>query len=214
MTEKTHRDYIKPMLLGIAFMVVVLFCLLGTIRALESIGAGQFAGLDSIFNGSFCFKPFGMFLRISFKGFGLNGFTILCPAVFFVVFGLSHFTLFCFGALLLGSPTCLLAFFSFCVFGILFQITYFALISVAIAVSFCFVKFRNRFSLLARSAGFRYGCLRHNLLLTRRLCLEPNALPVRVSGLFYNNRLRGKSKYFLENLSVTTPWRSGLPISA
>ena len=90
---------------------------------------------------------------------------VFCPSSFKMFKTKSFFNplLICFADL--GLPIC---------FDVFFMANC-ALILVSVFHCAVFAKFVKWFSFFATTADFGYDLLRHNLLLTRRLCLEPIA---------------------------------------
>lgn len=151
MTFSTYRYNIKPVLKGIAFVVVILLCWMFATVALESIGARQIADLNSIIYGKSGFYSFWMIGSVMF----ICCFALICFMIFLNCFAKHNFTPFCFGI-----------FFTF------LRMARFAHIFISILVAWGFVKFIDLFSLFANSANFRYDYLRHYFLLDRKFCLE------------------------------------------
>ena len=144
MTFNTDRHNIKPVFRLITFIVLVLLGWFRTAMAEFGIGTGQFTNGNSIIDSTMSFNSLRM---ASFETFLID----------FVFLTLSM-------ALMSG--------FAFFALGIL-QPTSFTLIPMSIFIIMFLVKFSKRFDLLAFRATFAYDLLRHNLLLTRRLRLEP-----------------------------------------
>lgn len=166
MTFLTYRYNIKPMLLGIAFVMMILFCLCGAVMALQRIGAGQSSGFDGMVYLVRWFIPFGMLDAKTFLDNSSGGFA-------FFALGISLIYIFPFFALSINP--------------LIYVLAYSAIASKAIFCRAIFVKFRKRFNLFAFPTSFCYDLLRHNRFLNKRLCLEPVARYALAVGLFYDN---------------------------
>lgn len=60
MTSSTSRHNIKPILFGISFMMMIFFCLMIPIMALQGVGPWQYSRPNSIVCSISCFNMFGM----------------------------------------------------------------------------------------------------------------------------------------------------------
>lgn len=194
MTRYTNRNNIKVVFWFIAFVMVVVFCLLAT-GTLQSIRMGQFAASNS------------------------NNYSVSCLSAFWktiVIFDISlSLAIFAYLALLisLNGNSSSFSLVIFCgrlyvAFSALFSLLVcfvapitanLALITISIFSTMVFGKFRNRFDLLASTTSFGYDLLSHFRLLNRRFWLEPYARPVRVSGSLYFNRKAGFVNNFVGN---------------
>jgi len=200
----TNRNNVKPMLRGITLMMMILFCLFAT-GAFQGVGSRQFTNFDGFANSRTGFNLFGAFfsLPVSDGCFSLCALeiTVFCSVAFFtlLITFLLNFKLFAFGvsfccglALFCSIVTKIsfamryFAFFCLAIFFYAFQVAYFAFIPMSILTVLILVKLRKWLCLLANSAGFRYGLLRHNQLLGSWLCSEPIAEPISVLGSLYN----------------------------
>ena len=156
MTLFTNRNYIKPVLRGVAFVVVIIFCLIRTIIAKQSIGSRQFSFLNCYVYRTTGFK----FLEIVFAIFALcifknisSSMTALAYSAFvtMVIFkNRNTMTFATFFSCLVGFFisfiffTLLVAFldnFAFITF-LIFRTTDFAIATMTIFTLFIFIKFR------------------------------------------------------------------------
>ena len=167
MARNTNRNNIKPML-RLIVGVMILFCLCGTIIALQSINSGQFASLYSITHCTFSFFSIGILQVVMFMGSNLNSYALFALFILFLI-GFELFTFLLITFLSSFAVFCLLVFFA------IFQPANFAIISIAVFIIGLLVKFRKKFCFFANSASFRYDLLSHFRLLNRRLWLEPIA---------------------------------------
>ena len=192
MTLLTNRNNIKPMLRFITEMMMIFMCRLFAKDAQQRIGRRQLALSDGIFNEttgfysirmtqSICFDSFFTFFALcvaflcSLSFFGLHMSSYFLPVKFSTFFGLQI-------GFLVGFLISFI-FWSFVIFFNSLICAYFAICSKSIWSSTVLIELRS--DLFANSASFGYDCLRHNRLLDRRLCLEPNAGPIPVSGSLY-----------------------------
>ena len=182
MTRNTNRNYIKPTLFGIAFVVMVMLCLRRTAMAFKSIGSWQFTRINSVINGIYSFNSF----RVSKFPAPISNFilfasiiairgslTFLCFAISFLSFALG---LFCFISLRV-SP-----------------MADYAVTSISTWPAVVSMKLRNGFNLFAFSTGLCYDLLRHRFFLIKKLCLEPVSGHNPASGLFYYSISQGGVK--------------------
>ena len=192
-----RRNNVKPVFRRIAFVMMVVFCLVAT-GTFHGTKAGQFASPHSMIDGFVGLCLLWVFLYVilycSIMGFpAFFGFLIALtggPAFFALVVAL------------LGNLTSL---------GLRIQfptgiMAGFALIMKSVFETFILRKFRNGFDFFAFRAAFRYDLLRHNVLsLKRMLCLEPNTRPILVSGSSYftphTNQIKQLLKVFKNNLT-------------
>ncbi len=154
MTFNTNRNYIKPMFRGIAQVVMILLCLLGTIRALQGISTRQFTDSNSVIYSSFSFLAFGTSNTETFNCFAMSSFSFLALMIAFIG---------CF------------AFLSFLIFYLMRYLARLTIMLKSIFLTSVFVKFRNLFILLTFRTSFRYDFSSHNQLLISWLRLEPVA---------------------------------------
>ncbi len=187
MTRNADRNNIKPVLFSIAFVMVVLFCLFGTIMAKQSIRAGQFAEFKGIFYSIVCFLFLGVLEIIS-----------LSCVFAFICLGMTFFSSPTFIAICI-TLFCSLAFFASLILLYIEFYTGLALRLKTIFISTLFVKFRKRFGLLALPAPSGYDCIRHNCFSSKQFCLEP-IVPAKqgysacsiITGQFYSSTNLGK----------------------
>ena len=187
----TNRNNIKPMFSGVAFMVVIFFCLFAA-RAFESILAGKFASDNGIMNLIHSFYSFwelnslvscilslgclaGVGVPVSKMSLPVGGFASLALAVSLVV-GFYFFSI------------------SFVVYFLKNRTAQLAVVSITIFAIFAFGKIRHWFCLVAFRALFCYDLLRHGFLQYRKLCLELATRPILVSSLFYYSLFIGGVK--------------------
>lgn len=173
-TFNTYRNNIKPMLLGIPFVVVIFLCLLWAIMTLEIACFRHFSRLHSITYGIMSVVSIGMIIAIPFLGrFMLNCFSIPCLTLS-VFFGLPIFLVgffmscFAFCALVISFVNSL----AFCCFSIC-SVTQFAVFRMAVFFGPVLVKFRKRLVFFAVRTRFCYKWFSHNQFLTNWLCFEP-----------------------------------------
>jgi len=177
MTFYANRDHIEPMFRGIAFVMMVLFCLCRAVMARQRIRPGQLAFSDGLLHDIFCLNSFGMtnFILFYSSGLGFSAFIALG-----VTFSRS-LTLFA----LVIAFFCGLAIFAFVVafyFGLAFfalKITFLpspALFALSITSFTSFIFFcLSRFGLIANSTSLGYDLLSHNRFFYKRLRLGPIA---------------------------------------
>ena len=178
MTLYANRNNIKPMFFGIAFMMMILFCLRRAILTLQCVNFGHFTSSCSSTHSTFSFFSIWISQVIAFMGSDLNSLTFFALFVSFLIgFEICTFFLIAF----LGSFAifCLLIFFA------IFQPTNFALIKMAIFTASIYMKVSKRIRIFAFGSSFCYDWLRHGFLLTRKLCLEPIAGYMPAVGSFY-----------------------------
>lgn len=177
MTFSADRDNIKPMFFSIAFVVMVVMSLIST-----STTQGFNTRQNTVSNGCkylvACFCPFWVILFVVFS----CSLSFLALSVPF----LKSFIFLCFAVTTHSFAMNLFASFRFSVFLTPLSITYFTLVVVAITISRGFVKLKDWFILLASTAGFCYGCLRHGFLLTRKSCLGPVTAHTVVGSCYYS----------------------------
>lgn len=177
-TKATSRHYIKPMLRFVSVPVMVLRSLFVAIMAQQSVGVGQFAYLDSIFNNFTCFYSFRMLFSVFTNG-AISG-----DFAFFTIFKTfsCNFTVFTFVVKIANN----FAFYCLAVFFYVFRMANLTFTSTSIFISFVFTKFRKWFELLAFKTLFCLNCLRHSLFpFQKGLCLEPVAAQTAVGLLYY-----------------------------
>ncbi len=165
MTFCASRNNIKPLFRRIAFMMVILLCLFGTITALQGIGPRQFACFNSSINSVLGFYRFGM--------------TITVFAGSFLVGNFAFFTL----RVLFSNN---LTFFASLVFSGFYEVANFAIRAITNWATVSFMKFWKQFGLFTSATSFCYSLLRHNQFLTNWLCLGPAAAHTVVGSLCYN----------------------------
>ena len=173
MTFNTNRNNIKPILRGITFVVMVMFCLFWALRAFQSIRAKQIASSNSVINSIYGFD----FFRISTFSASISNFILF--AIIIVVF--STYSFFCFLVTLLCSP---MLFFTFLALSVLLT-TSPAKDLVSIFLSTVFIELRQRFYLVALRTSFGYDLLRHNCFSIKQLCSGPVLGYIPTSGSFY-----------------------------
>jgi len=182
MTFFTNRNYIKPMLRGITFVMMILRRLM-TAGALQRACLRQFASYNGNHHSAASFYSFRVILLIAF------------PA---------NFALFALLIMLTGTLTSLFTFVGFVIIfsrcfamfclKILFRVlrfAQFAPISVSIFVAFVLAKFRQWLDLFAFRAAFCFNYLSHNQLLYSWLRLEPalaGHVPA-VGSLYYSKSM-------------------------
>ena len=163
MTQNTNSNNIKPMLACIAFVVMVLLCLLTT-RTFKSIGSWQFASRNGVINGVH----------------GLNSVRELSPSPSLAspVFG---FACLCLAVSDLAT---------FAVFGsIVSSCAVLALRLKSVFRGSSFIKLRNELNFLADTALFCFNGFRHVLFLVKKLCLEPLQAQYLCGSLYCNQSL-------------------------
>lgn len=176
MTINTNRNNIKPMFRFITFVVMIMLSGLRTENAEQKSWRNQFACINCMIYSFSRFVFFRMFfackLLIEFAFFTLIIF--ICPSFFckFTFFRLRipfmrQFSRFCFA-----------------IFSLFNRLTGFAIILITCCS--VFVKFRNRFEVLAFRTTFCLNCLRHDLFLLKKgYCLEPVTGYAPVVGSLY-----------------------------
>lgn len=203
MTFNTNSNYIKPMLRGITFVMVILRGLFTT-GTLQRSNWRQPTYINSYANGHPCFVSARMPLlvppSVSLAFFAIivspSGNLTFCSLVISLLCSLTLFSV-------VVSRLACFAFFAFAVFSVnsltLFSLVIFFTASLATIIkSICFgfiaKKLRDRLNFFTSGTPFGYDLLRHDFLLIRKLRLEPNTGPIPVSGSFYYNRERKQSK--------------------
>lgn len=180
MTGNTYRNNIQPMFWFITGMMILL-CLFFTIMTLQSIRSRQFACYDSVIDSISSFYRFGMTITIFVGRFLTSNLT------FFALSGslLSSFTFSCLPVSFMDSLTL----FALLILSSFYEGALFAIRTKTNWTIKSFVKLRQWFDLLAGATSFCYDLLRHFRfsLNNERICLEPNILPIRMLGSFYNN---------------------------
>ena len=196
MAFSTYRNYVKPMLWGIAQMVMIFLRLFGAISTFQGIWSGKFSGPDSILYGLACFYSLWMsffivIIRVLPGDFAFFGLAI---AIIY------YFAFFC-GVI--SQPRFAMNFFAgFCLLitrRALYK-THLAVITIAIWTICSFIKIGKWFNLVAFRALLCYDWFRHNVLsLKRMLCLEPSARPILVFGSSYYNNKQSLIKTYFQN---------------
>ena len=189
MTLITYRNNIKPMLFGIAIVVVVMLCLFATRTSFGS-NLGQSTSLDSN-----CYS-----LTSHFLFWMLRYILLFCEFAFFalpvflgrqfpfctcVPLGPDKFALCALAVFSKGfKDTCV----SFSRFWI-FPATYFTRRAQRVRFVIILAKLRSRLNFLALRALFCYDLLRHGFSLIKKLCFEPsrNQLPCGFSSLYHKS---------------------------
>ena len=179
MTRATNRNYIEPMFWFIAFMVMIVLCLLTT-RTHQRHRPWHSLGFYSIINNAFGLCLYLVFLSILFLGI----FIFICLAIPFCGQTTSPFPLFCFIVFFAR----LLAFFSLVIFVLLDFSTQLTIRKKPAFRFFIPRKFQNRFSFFAFGTLFCYDLFRHNCFSNKQLCLEPVARHNLAVGSFYFSR--------------------------
>ena len=176
MTVTTSRYNVKPVLRGVALVVMVILCLLGAVMALQSVGSGQLAGSDSFIYSILRPLAFGMTKAILFLGISSFFALFVTPT--------GNFTLLALFVASLGT----LAFVSFTILLHILFFTGLALEMKAIFAVAVFVKLRERLNLFAMTTSFGYALLSHLILspiknyLVRAVC--PACPGVRLALLY------------------------------
>ena len=162
MTRYANRNYIERMFRFVAAMMMVLFSMVPAYSAMIGRSRREFVDLDGITNDIASF-----YIRFMFW------------AVAFLIFSYCY-------------PIFDFSFLGFIVLSYAVTCTCFALSIVSNFTIFSFMKFVERFNLLALRTSFCLNCLSHSLISSIKLWLEP------VSG--YNpflarSILRGNASY-------------------
>ncbi len=203
MTKSTHRNNIKPMLLGIAGMMVVV-CLFAA-GAFHRVNRLHLSRSDSVSNSVFCFntiRELGGIFSTNTSGRRLA--TISLPVCFMGSLGLICFlVLFLHIFALRTLPMASLGNLTLCAVSMA-HVGCFALFAVIVrfAARFAlpvnpifgcaiFVKFRYLLSCLAFRALLWYDGFGHGLFLLKKLCLEPIAAQTVVGSLYCSTLLGG-----------------------
>lgn len=181
MTRYAHWNNIKPIFIGIAFVVMVLLCCFTTrtpkiggwfyFSRHYAIGYGvpgtMFNGVFKIllFSSEFTFLVLSVFscVNCAFLGFIKSLSTI--PSHFLSLLGVEVF----FASQFMRQ-------FAFYSLRISFSVgvgAFFTIVVMPIFIKFVFIEFRKWFDLFATSALFCYDCFRHGFFLIKKLCLEP-----------------------------------------
>ena len=173
MTHSTYRNYIKPMLFGITFVMVIFYCFMFAVMTVQGIWVRQFASCDGIINSPSSFNPYGIAGSKSF---------LLDPSVYSAFFALLIFQ-YCFYAIL-----------GFTILFLFKNKAEFTIRLKPIFASGMFAIFRGRFELFAFRALLCYDKFRHDcLLLINGLCLGPFAAHTS-SGSFYITLMKKSNK--------------------
>ncbi len=187
----TSRYNVKPVVRGIAFVVMVILCLCGAVVAQQSVDPGQFSGSDSMSHSTFSLNSFGMGGFVFFMALKTPCLTSLA----LVISSLSSYTIFALLVKFLDGLT----FFALAVLPLAVAIAYSTTKPKTIFPIIVFVKFRECFNFVAFGACFMYSLFSHFRLLIRRFWSEPYARPVRVSGSLYCIDSETHVNYFFEN---------------
>lgn len=157
-TFSTKWNNIKPVLFGVAKIMMIYFCFFATFFALLSFYMGEFAKPNSIIDGRSRSGNFWMQLPESFTSY----------AIFLFLFWSSQISLIFFGLFMS-------------------VLTFFAITSISARTIFSDMKFRQRFDFLAFSAAFCFNIISHNQLLYSWLMVKAINRNIPVRGLLYNN---------------------------
>jgi len=184
MTRHTNRNNIKPMLFGIAG-VVILFSWLLAVMTRQSIRTNQSVIPNSVPYSVTCLSFFGILKPIAFFQSGFNNFTFfgLSPA-FVIIF---YFLKMTESVSLCLFAMCFFTFFSLSMFLEILVLAILAEILIAVFHSKVFIKLRKWLNLFACGTLFCYDCFIHSLFPCKRLRSEPVSGYIPVSGLFYSN---------------------------
>lgn len=154
MTFFANRHNIKPMLMFIALVMMILLCLVITIRTLQSIRAGQFSNFNSMLYSTYCSTLFGSSGIKTFLPSILSGFTCFAQAIMlvhsFAFFALPMFFSICFASF------CLVIFFY------VLRSTYFTFCLKPIRLRTIFVELREKLVFFTMTTSFNYIYFRHN----------------------------------------------------
>ena len=194
MTFYTRRNNIQPMLFSIALVVVILFCLVGTVMTLHSIKLRQLPIPNGVIYSNSCLVLFWI-TRIILFSFSFPPFAL--GVSFFISF-FCNFTFLCFLITSRIFPVYSLAPFCSSIFFFVFGATGLATVLMTVLCASVFVKLRERFELLASATSFLYDFSSHSRLLNRRFWLGPIAAHTAVGSSYYigNNE---DVKSFFEN---------------
>ncbi len=173
-TRNTDRNNIKPLLLGIAFVVMVLLCLFAT-RTQKGIWSGYFIEANSVTDSVSCLSFAFMQAPVSLS---------------------AHLTFLCLVIAFTGSFTLLTASVQF--FGGLRVVALlvgfnasFTFTLVSILVARVIVKLRDWLKLFASVASFCYDWFRHGFFLIKKSCLEPSGSQPPYGSCYYDILARG-----------------------
>ena len=186
MTFNTNRFNIKPMLFGVAFVVMVLLSLFPA-RTFQAIWAGQSIKSDSSINDIACFYLICINNSVSLVGFSCDIFALFTTAVSVYIRAYQFFIV-----LIMTSYSS----FTFTAFMIYFIGDFSTTFALPLETVFCTAilrKFSDWFNLLASAALFCYDCFRHGFFLIKKLCLEPLQTQY-LCGLFYYTNYSGGVK--------------------
>lgn len=170
--------------------------------ALQSIWPRQFSRPYSIVYCIVNFLPIRMSSFIFFNIFRMSklaffalSIALLDSLIFFALkIGFSLQFAFC------AFSIALLSGFTFVALSVLF-LAYFTPRSIAICITYIFVKFRQWFDFFAFRALFGYALLRHGRIsLIERLCLEPVARHALAVGSLYCNRKQKRYQMLIPNI--------------
>lgn len=177
MTNTAYSNNIKPMLFGIAFMVMVFFGLF-TAGTFQGVRAWQYASSNSIIDSGSGLQPQWVFSpNLSISAFLFS----------FPFFGLSvslvrYFPFFASTA----PPLCYFALFSLLISAALYKSALFALTTTSIFGLGAFIKIGSVFNFLASRTLFCYfSLLKHGFFLLKKLCIELVIRPFLVASSFY-----------------------------
>ncbi len=219
----TSRYNVKPVVRGIAFVVMVILCLCGAVMALQGIGLGEYTKLNSMGYSRFSFNFFGMSnmvslcvpnmscsaffaLVISF----LSSLAILLLTVSFPAITSGYSTLFALTILLLCkfatfalsiTPQGSLAFICLSILLLESIFANFAIIAVSIGSVNAFVKLAKRFCLFANVAGFCFNWFSHLILSPiKNYLVRAGCWHVPAVGSLNSINYRNNVKSFFSNL--------------
>lgn len=176
----TNRYNIKPMFGFVAFVMMILLCLYGTIMANQEFGRNQFANHNGITHSTSSFDSFGMVGTKTNFTFPTCYFAFFCLVVSFS----RNLTFYCFFITKFTSAMCCFALFCLVIFLIAFRLADFAITLIAVFLAAVFVEFRQWLGFFAFGTSFRYDGFRHNRFLYKRFCLEPIAGTYQRSACF------------------------------
>jgi len=169
MTFSTNRNDIESMLRRIAMPMMILFCLCGTVMALQGIWTAKFTRFYSVIYSVYCFTAFRMNFMVIFIATILVDLSFLTFPVTFTASPL-------FLCLVITKISPLMnsfAFFCFTIFFAFLQEADSAIIPISIVAVCTFVKFRDWFCFFAGSASFKYDGFRHFCFSYKQRCSEP-----------------------------------------
>lgn len=207
------RNYIEPMLFGVAFMVVVFFCLRWAIVALKGFSSSQFAGSNSVHYGSSGLNAIWELQLHPLVGRFVAGFSFFSLSIFLATSQMRNLSLFRLPVFLVGS---FMSKFTVRCLSILIHSRKVALFTptiMSVLAKSGPVELRKVFNLLAFRTLLCYDQLRHVFFLIKKSCLEPISSYTLGLGLFHYTSIKSHLKlilFFFLFTSITSAYNPSI----